>query len=430
MQNFLARCLIIPSAMAVATVVAAQDRDARIARAAEAMWPTLVETRRDFHRHPELSNQEERTARVVAERLRKLGLEVRTGVAKHGVVAVLKGGKAGPVVAYRADMDALPIAEVHDVPYKSKNSGVMHACGHDAHTAIGLGIAEVLAGMKGEIHGTVKFIFQPAEEGAPGDEEGGASLMIKEGALENPKPEAIFGLHCAPALPVGTMALKAGPMLASVDTWVLTVKGKMSHGGMAPHLGIDAVLVSAECIEALQTIRSRRIDPMQPVVISVGTIHGGVRDNIIADEVRMEGTLRTLDPGVRSRAKALMAEILNGVTAAHGARCELRFRENSAYPPTINDAALVEATLPTLKRVLGKDSVAAETVMGAEDFSFYQERIPGAYFWLGVSNARKGIIGGVHSPDFDIDEDCLVVGVKTMSGVLLDFLERGAKAKS
>ena len=378
--------------------------------------------------HPELSNHEERTARIVADRLRALGLEVKTGIGKYGVVAVLKGGKPGPVVAYRADMDALPITEVHDVPYKSQNIGVMHACGHDAHTSVGLGVAEVLSGMKGDVHGTVKFIFQPAEEGTAGNEEGGAALMIKEGALENPKPGAIFGLHTSAAQPVGTMALKAGPMLASVDTWVLTVHGKMAHGGAAPHQGIDAVLVSAECIQALQTIRSRRIDPLQPVVLSIGTIHGGLRDNIIADEVRMEGTLRTLNPDVRARSKSLMKEILDGVTVAHGARYDLVFRANSAYPVTVNDAALVAATLPTLTRVLGNNSVQAATVMAAEDFSFFQERVPGAYLWLGVANAAKGITGGAHTPDFDIDEDALVVGVKTMSTVLVDYLENESRA--
>lgn len=405
----------------------AQERDARIAKAAEALRPALIEMRRDFHMHPELSNHEERTSRTVAERLRALGLDVRTGVGKYGVVAVLKGGMPGPIVAYRADMDALPITEVHDVPYKSQNQGVMHACGHDAHTAVGLGIAELLSGMKGELHGTVKFIFQPAEEGAAGNEEGGAALMIKEGALDNPKPSAIFGLHSNPGLEVGTMALKAGPLMASVDPWVLTIKGKMAHGGMSPHQSIDAVVVSAECIEALQTIRSRRIDPLQPMVLSVGTIHGGLRDNIIADEVRMEGTLRTLNAEVRARSKVLMKEILDGVTAAQGARYELVFRDNIAYPPTVNDPALVAATLPTLTRVLGKNSVEAATVMGAEDFSFYQEKIPGAYLWLGVGNASKGITGGTHTPDFDLDEEALVVGLRTMCTVLVDFLDHGAK---
>lgn len=406
-------------------VAGSPDRDAKVAAAAEALRPTLVAERRDFHEHPELSNRETRTAKVVAERLRALGLEVRTGVARNGVVALLKGGKPGPVVAYRADMDALPILETHNVPYKSQNPGVMHACGHDAHTTIGLGVAAVLAGMRDRLPGTVKFIFQPAEEGAPAGEEGGAALMIKEGALENPMPAAIFGLHVTNAYPAGTMALIPGPMLASVDTWSATLHGKMSHGGAAPHKGIDAIVVAAQAIEALQTIRSRRVDPLEPLVLSVGTIQGGVRENVIADKVVMTGTLRTLNPDVRAQAKALMKELLEGVARTNGATAELAFEANAAYPVTVNDPALVAATQPTLRRLLGAHLVTdARPVMGAEDFSFYQQRLPGAYLWLGVTNAANGITAGVHTADFDLDEEALVVGVRTMSGVLLDYLDR------
>ena len=409
------------------TATATGIRDARVAAAAAALRPSLVAQRRDFHEHPELSNREVRTARVVAERLRALGLEIHTGIARNGVVALLKGGRPGPVVAYRADMDALPIMETHDVPYRSQNPGVMHACGHDAHTTIGLGVAEVLAGMRDQVPGTVKFIFQPAEEGAPDGEEGGAALMVKEGVLEHPAPRAIFGLHVTNAYEVGTMALISGPMLASVDTWSLTVHGKMSHGGAAPHKGIDAVYVAAQCIEALQSIRSRRVDPLEPLVLSVGTIHGGLRDNIIADQVVMTGTLRTLSSAVRTQAKALMQEIADGVARAHGATVTLKFQDNSAYPVTNNDAALVAATLPTLRRLLGKRIVEnAKPIMGAEDFSFYQEHLPGAYLWLGIANPARGITAGVHTAQFDLDEDSLVVGVRTMSGVLLDYLEREA----
>lgn len=423
MRPALASLLCLSTALSAG----APDRDAWVAAAAEALRPTLVAERRDFHEHPELSNREVRTAKVVAERLRALGLEVRTGVAGNGVVALLKGGKPGPVVAYRADMDALPILETHDVPYKSLNPGVMHACGHDAHTTIGLGVAAVLAGMRERIPGTVKFLFQPAEEGAPDGEEGGAALMIKEGALEHPAPAAIFGLHVTNAYPVGTLALISGPMLASVDTWSATIHGKMSHGGAAPHKGIDAIEVAAQAIEALQTIRSRRVDPLEPLVLSVGTIHGGVRENVIADKVVMTGTLRTLSPDVRAQAKALMQTLLDGVARTNGATAELAFEPNAAYPATVNDPALVAATQPTLRRLLGPRLVTdARPVMGAEDFSFYQQRIPGAYLWLGVTNAARGITAGVHTADFDLDEDALVVGVRTMSGVLLDYLERGA----
>jgi len=413
--------------LSTALSASAPDRDARVAAAAEALRPTLVAERRDFHEHPELSNRETRTAQVVAERLRALGLEVHTSIARHGVVALLQGGKPGPVVAYRADMDALPILETHDVPYKSLNPGVMHACGHDAHTTIGLGVAAVLAGMRKQVPGTVKFIFQPAEEGAPDGEEGGAALMVKEGVLERPAPAAIFGLHVTNAYEAGTMALIPGSMLASVDTWSATIHGKMSHGGAAPHKGIDAIYVAAQAIEALQSIRSRRVDPLEPLVLSVGTIQGGVRENVIADKVVMTGTLRTLSPAVRAQAKALLQELLEGVARTNGATAELAFQANAAYPATVNDPALVAATQPTLRRLLGPRLVTdARPVMGAEDFSFYQQRIPGAYLWLGVTNPARGITAGVHTADFDLDEAALVVGVRTMSGVLLDYLERGA----
>ncbi len=403
----------------------AQSWDREVAAAAAAQRAALSAQRRDLHMHPELSNQEARTSRVVADRLKALGLDVRTGIAIHGVVGILKGGLPGPVVAYRADMDALPITEVRDVPYKSQNPGVMHACGHDAHTTIGLGVAELLSQRRAKLKGTVVFLFQPAEEGAPGEAEGGAALMIKEGALENPHPEAIFGLHANADLPAGSMAIRSGAMLASVDTWALTVKGKMSHGGANPHKGIDAVYISAQCIEALQSIRSRRIDPLQPIVISVGTIHGGLRDNIIAPEVKMEGTLRTLNNDVRTQAKALMQQILENVAAAHGATVDLHFRKTTAYPPTVNDDALVASIRPVLNRVLGKHLQEAEPIMGAEDFSFFAERIPGAFLWLGVANTSKGITAGVHTAEFDLDEESLVVGVRSMSSVLLDYLERG-----
>ena len=263
----------------------------------------LVECRRDFHIHPELSNLEERTARVVAERLRALGLdEVKTNVGKHGIVALLKGAKPGPVVAVRTDMDALPIQETIDVPYKSQTPGVKHACGHDVHMTVELGVAEVLSKMREQISGTIKFIFQPAEEGPPPGEEGGASLMIKEGALENPRPSAIFGLHTMPTIEAGQIAYHVGPAMASSDRILITIRGKKSHGAL-PHLGVDAIVVAAECITALQTIHSRRIDPLEPLVITIGTIKGGDRNNIIADEVTMTGTMRTFSEDVRKRSQ-------------------------------------------------------------------------------------------------------------------------------
>jgi len=368
----------------------AASRDQQIAQAAEALRAKLIEQRRDFHMHPELSNREERTSRIVAERLRALGLdEVKTGVGRYGVVALLKGARPGPVVAVRADMDALPIQETIDVPYKSQNPGVKHACGHDVHTTVELGVAEVLSRMRDQISGTIKFIFQPAEEGAPVGEEGGATLMIKEGALENPRPQAIFGLHTV-AFEVGQIAYHSGPAMASADRFAIIIRGKKSHGAQ-PQLGIDAIVVASECVTALQTIRSRRIDPLEPLVITIGTIKGGDRNNIIADEVKMEGTMRSLNEEVRTRAQELMRQTLASVTSAYGATFDLQF--DSPNPVTYNDPRLVDETLPTIRRIVGDANVVApKPFMPAEDFSYYQKVIPGFFYFLGVGNKAKGLM--------------------------------------
>jgi amidohydrolase len=404
---------------------AGSARRQRVARAAEALRDELVTQRRDFHMHPELSNREERTARVVAERLRALGLtDVKTGIARHGVTALLVGAKPGPVVAVRADMDALPIQETIDVPYKSLVPGVKHACGHDVHTTVELGVAEVLAGMKAEIPGTVKFIFQPAEEGPPAGEEGGARLMVREGAMDDPRPAAIFGLHTKPEVEVGQIAYMSGPAMASSDHLYITIHGKSAHGAQ-PHAGVDAVVVAAECITALQNIRSRRIDPLEPLVITIGTIHGGVRNNVLAGEVKMEGTMRTLSEDVRQRAQTLLRETLQGVTAAYGATVDLKIEENAAV--TFNEPSLVLETLPSIRRTVGEDNVLLiKPLMPAEDFSYFQRVSPGFYYFLGVGNRAKGITAGWHTPEFDVDEESLVVGVKVMSNVLLEYLERHA----
>jgi amidohydrolase len=419
-----------PGVGANAGAAVARDaaREGRVGRAAESLRARLVEQRRDFHMHPELSNREERTARVVAERLKALGFDdVKTGVGRHGVVALLKGAKPGPVVAVRADMDALPINETMDVPYKSRNPGVKHACGHDVHTTVGLGTAEVLSQMRDEINGAVKFIFQPAEEGPPPGEEGGAALMIKEGVLENPRPRAIFGLHTEPNLQAGQIGYHSGPAMASSDTFNIVVRGQGAHGAQ-PHRGVDAVVVAAECVLALQNIRSRRIDPLEPLVITVGTISGGQRFNVIASEVKMTGTMRTLSNEVRERALALMRETLQNVTAAYGATYELNLEGSN--PVTYNEPALVDETLPTVRRVVGEaNALAIKPFMPAEDFSRYQKVIPGFYYFLGVGNRAKGITAGWHTPEFDVDEDSLVVGVKVMSNVVLDYLERHKAAR-
>ena len=401
------------------------SRDQKIAQAAASLRSKLIEQRRDFHMHPELSNREERTSRIVAERLRALGLDdVRTGVGKYGVVALLKGSKPGPVVAVRADMDALPIQETIDVPYKSQTPGVKHACGHDVHTTVELGVAEVLSKMRDQISGSIKFIFQPAEEGAPQGEQGGAHLMIKEGALENPRPQAIFGLHTA-GFEVGQIGYHSGPAMASSDKFTITIRGKKSHGAV-PQGGVDAIVVAAECITALQNIRSRRIDPLEPLVISIGTIKGGDRNNIIADEVKMEGTMRTLSEQVRARAQELMRQTLASVTSAYDAKFELTIDDSN--PVTYNDPKLVEQTLPTIRKLVGDANlVSLKPFMPAEDFSYYQQVIPGFFYFLGVGNKSKGLAPAWHTAEFDVDEESLIVGVKVMSNVLLDYLDRHSK---
>ncbi len=387
------------------------------------MRGALIEQRRDFHMNPELSNREVRTAKVVAEKLRALGFdEVKTGVAKNGVVAVLKGKKPGPVVAWRADMDALPVTSELKVPYKSKNIGVHHACGHDAHVAIALGAAEILCKMREDIAGTVKFIFQPAEEGPPAGEDGGASMMVKEGALENPRPKAIFGLHVSTWIPAGKFGVISGPAMASADSFEITLKGKQVHAAM-PHQGVDTIVVASECVLALQAIRSRRIDPMEPMVLTIGTIHGGNRNNIITGEVKMEGTLRTFNEGVRESVRTMMKQTLAGCTASNGATYEMTFRE-PGYPLTSNDSDLVAKSLPLMRRLEGANIVTVKPVTGAEDFSYFQKVIPGFFWFLGASNEALGITAAHHTPDFNIDEAILVPGVRMAVSQLLDYLDQ------
>jgi amidohydrolase len=425
--RFVILLAVIGGAFGAAQPAAGQSaaREQEIARAAEALREKLIETRRHLHRHPELSNREEKTAAYIAERLRALGFdEVKTGVAKHGVVGLLRGSKPGPVVALRADMDALPIEETIDVPYKSRNPGVKHACGHDVHMTVALGVAEILSQRRDLVQGTVKFIFQPAEEGLPEGEEGGALLMVKEGALENPRPLAIFGLHVMPDLEAGKIGYGSGGVMAAADHFTITIRGRKTHGAY-PHEGVDPVPVAAEAILALQTIRSRRVSPIEPMVLSVGVIQGGNRFNILPDEVRLEGTLRTLNEDLRQRVRKWMNDILEGVTRAHGATFEIKMREGAAV--TYNDPKLVEETLPAMRRAIGDENVVPyPPKMGAEDFSYFLREIPGFYYMLGVGNKAKGITAWIHTPEFDADEESLVVGARVMTGVLVDFLARHA----
>jgi amidohydrolase len=418
--------LALPLALLIPALALAAARppvsDADIQAAAEAMVPRLVETRRDLHRHPELSNREERTGKLVAERLRALGLdEVRYPVARTGVVGVLKGGLPGPAVALRADMDALPISEKPDTPYKSENAGVMHACGHDAHTSMLLGAAEVLSKLKAQIPGSVVFLFQPAEEGPPEGEEGGAALMVKEGALDGPKIEAAFGLHVALGVDVGHIGYTDGPIMASSDSFTIEVQGHSVHGAM-PHLGLDPVPVAAEIVQALQLIVSRQVDAQLPKILSIGRIQGGTRYNIIADKVVMDGTLRAFDPSVRADIKMRMQRTVEGVAESQGLTASLRFIADG-YAPTVNDKALTLRSLPSLERVFGKRGVEAiRPLMVAEDFSVYGTKVPALFLILGTRNRAKGIESVNHTADFDIDEAALPLGVRTLVTLALDYL--------
>jgi amidohydrolase len=397
---------------------------AEIARATGAMQPRLVAMRRDLHEHPELGNRETRTGALLAERLKALGLEVRYPVAKTGVVAVLRGALPGPVTGLRSDIDALPIQERNDVPYKSQNPGVKHACGHDAHATIVLGTAEVLAGLKARLPGTVVFLFQPAEEGPPEGEEGGATLMMKEGALDDPKVTAIYGLHMDPTLDVGTIGWSIGPIYASSDRFAIEVAGKKTHGAY-PHTGLDPVPIAAEMVTALQTIVSRQIDARQPSVLTIGSIHGGNRFNIIADQVTLEGTIRALDETVRAALKEKMARTVAGIASAHGTTAALRW-VGDGNPSTLNDKALTRAALPALERVCGKEHVLeVQPQMGAEDFAHYARRVPGLYLKMGVRNEAKGITAMIHTEDFDLDEAVLPLGVQAMANVIWDHQAAG-----
>ena len=404
--------------------------DERLEGLVKKVSPKVIEWRRDIHQHPELGNHETRTAAMVAAHLKKLGMEVQTGVAHTGVVGLLKGDKAGPVVALRADMDALPVTEQVDLPFASKvrtmyggkEVGVMHACGHDAHTSILMGVAEVLTAMKKDLKGSVKFIFQPAEEGPPEGEDGGATMMIAEGVLKNPAPEAIFGLHVFPA-PPGTVGYRSGGIMASADAFKMRVTGAQTHGAQ-PWAGTDPIVVSAQIVQALQLIPARQTDTtVAPVVISVGSIHGGLRSNIIPDYVDMEGTIRILDPSLRDGVLMRIERTAKNIAEASGARAEVTILPYA--PVTYNDPAMVKKMLPTLQRVVGPGLVEARPVTPAEDFSWMLNEVPGIYLFLGINN--KGVSAEEaapnHSPFFRINEEVLPLGVKTLSALVVDYLK-------
>ena len=419
------------------TPVTASSMAALIDQHAAALEAQVIAWRRDLHQHPELGNREFRTAGIVADHLRALGLdEVRTGVAHTGVVGLLKGALPGPVVALRADMDGLPVTEEVDLPFASKargqwngeEVGVLHACGHDCHVAILMGVAQVLAGLRGQLRGSVKFIFQPAEEMPPAGEDGGAKMMVAEGALEKPVPQAIFGLHVSSRQTVGTVGYRPGPTMASSDYMKITVHGSQTHGA-APWLGVDPIVTAAQVVLGLQTVVARGIDiTEEPAVVSLGIIRGGVRENIIPESVEMRGTIRTFNEAMRDDIHERVTTLAESISRGSRAGCTVCITKN--YPVTINDPALTEAMLPTLRRVVGSEGLRlAPKVTGSEDFSFFQRVVPGLFVFLGVSapgvDAKKAAPN--HSPRFRVDESGLLLGVRTLAHLSCDYLESQAR---
>lgn len=429
--------LVLPVLFAMADLpaqaVLTPDLSARIA----AIEPKVVAWRRDIHQHPELGNREVRTAKLVADHLRSLGIEVQEKVAHTGVVGILRGGRPGPVVLLRADMDALPVTERVDLPFASRvrstysgqDVGVMHACGHDTHVAILMGTAEVLAGMRQSLPGTVKFMFQPAEEGAPPGEEGGAELMVKQGVLENPKVDVGFALHIDATREVNHIFYTPGGTYASADAYRIVVKGKQTHGA-APWNGVDPIVASAHIITALQTIVSRNMEITQnPSVVTVGMIRGGVRSNIIPEEVEMVGTIRSLDPADRKKLHERVRRIAMAVGESMGASVHVVIGDGTAYPVTYNDPALTEAMLPALREAAGMDKVhLVKPETGAEDFSFVAEKVPGFYISLGgrPASVPKEQAADHHTPDFFVDDSGLDVGVRALTAMTLRYMKLGS----
>jgi amidohydrolase len=446
MHHRFAHTALLSLAIALAAPALAQTPAATTAaadRAAQAIEARMIEWRRDFHAHPELGNAEVRTAKVVAAHLKKLGLKVRTGVAQTGVVAVLEGGKPGPTVALRADMDALPVKEETDLPFASKATGtyrgqtvpVMHACGHDTHVAMLMATAEVLAGMKKDLPGKVVFLFQPAEEGPSDFEAGtgktwGAKAMVEQGALADPKPDAVFGLHVFSGMPSGMIAWRGGPLMASADSYSVTVTGRQTHGAL-PWRGVDPVVAAAQVVTGLQTIVARQLDiSKEPAIVSVGQIHGGVRYNIIPDSVTLEGTIRAFDEGMRSDIHERVKRTSESIAAASGAKAEAKVTK--IYDVTSNDEALTAAMAPTLIRVAGAkpwtDKVQKST--GAEDFSELSRVAPSLFLFLGVSKPDEAATAAAnHSPRFMVDESGLIQGLRALTHLTIDYLHGAGAAK-
>src|SRR5579859_550372 len=404
---------------------------AKLDQEAKDMEQKVIDWRRHLHQYPELSNQETKTATYVAEHLKTLGLKVQTGIAKTGVVALLETGKPGPVIALRADMDALPVAERNSLPFASKEraiyngqeTGVMHACGHDSHVAILMAVAEILSKDKNDLKGTIKFIFQPAEEGVPAGEEGGADMMVKEGVLDNPKVDVIFGLHIQSMTPFGSIVYRPAGMMAASDWFSIKVKGKQAHGA-APWMSIDPIVVSAQIITGLQTIISRQSElTKEAAVITVGRIQAGIRENIIPEEATFAGTIRTLDKGMQEKIHEKIRLTATKIAESAGATAEVMIEKKT--PITYNDPAITEKMLPSLKLAAGENNVKeVHAVTGAEDFAFYQEKVPGLFFFVGAMQADidPAKAPSHHTPDFMIDERGFLTGLKAMLDVTTGYL--------
>jgi amidohydrolase len=408
--------------------------DARVDQEAGKVSEQCVEVRHKLHLNPELSNREAQTSEMVAAHLRSLGLEPRTKIGKYGVVALLQGGKPGPLIAVRADMDALPVVEQTDLPFASKKKdtflgqevGVAHACGHDVHTSVLMGTASVLAAIRKDLPGSVLFIFQPAEEGPPPGERAGAEFMLAEGAFAQGKPSAVFALHSFPDLPVGQVGFNPGPTMAAVDQFRITIKGKQAHGAY-PHLAVDPVVMAAEAILEFQTIRSRNVPALEPSVLTVGIVRGGERFNIIPGEVHLEGTVRTYKQEVRDLIERRMREILDGIARGNGGTFEMTYQRNA--PATVNDPELTARVRPLLERILGADNVKiVEPSMAGEDFAYFANQAPGFFFRLGVV-APGTTSGGLHTPTFRADDSAVPAGIRIMSRLLVDYLSENHSSR-
>lgn len=391
-----------------------------IARSAQELSTKIIDIRRTLHRNPELSYQEHETAAFIAAHLRDIGVEVSEGVGGTGVVGLLCGNRKGRTIAVRADMDALPVNEVNDLSYKSIYEQRMHACGHDGHMAIVLGVANLLAPMRNSLMGNVKFIFQPAEEVPP---EGGAKRMIAEGVLEDPPVDAVLGIHIWPDVLAGEVALKAGPIMAQADKFELYIRGKGGHGASPQH-AVDTFVITAQVILALQTLVSRKVDPLKPVVISIGKCNGGTAYNILPDEVRLEGTTRYFEAALGSFLEEQIEQIVQGICQAYGGFHELRYQYG--FPPTVNDSHITSLVAQAAGEILGKEKVhwIEAPSMTGEDFSFYLQQVPGCYFWLGTKNPDKGIVNPLHSSSFQLDEEVLSLGTAILAQTILNFLNR------